>query len=373
MIKYMTAGESHGESLIAILEGMPRGIKVDEKIINNQLKRRQGGYGRGQRMKIEHDKIKVLSGVRKQQTTGAPIALSIKNKDKTLKNMPALFCPRPGHADLAGMLKYNTHDARDILERASARETAVRVGVGAICRQLLSVLGIDIFGHVKSLGLVKAEVEGLSLVKIKAMSLKSDLLCADPFAERLMKNLIDDVKMDRDTIGGVFEVIASGVPAGIGSCMSHDRKLDAMLASELISIQSVKAISIGTGFDGKELKGSEFHDAIYYKNKKFSRNSNNCGGIEGGMSTGEPIRVSCFTKPISTLMKPLDSVNINTKKSKKAQTERSDTCAIAAAAVIGENVAAIVLTSALLEKFGGDSLDEIKRNYKGYIKQLRDF
>lgn len=373
MLQYMTAGESHGKCLVAILEGMPRGVKIDRKLINLQLKRRQMGYGRGKRMKIEADKIDILSGVRGGYTTAAPISLLIENRDKTLDRLPPVVCPRPGHADLAGMLKYNIHDARDILERASARETAVRVAVGNICRQFLTLFGIDLFSHIKSLGGIKARVEKLSPLQIKRLAKNSSLLCADEHAEKLMKKTIDEIRKEGDTTGGIFEIIALGLPAGLGSCMDYRKKLDARLALELISIQAIKAISFGAEFDKAHLKGSQFHDAIYYKQGKFFRKTNNAGGLEGGMTDGQPLRVSCFMKPISTLMKPLDSVNIKTKKPMKAAVERADVCALPAAAIVGENVTAFVLASAFLEKFGSDTLTEIKRNYQGYIRQIKNF
>ena len=373
MIKYMTAGESHGKALIAILEGMPRGVKIDEKLINFQLKRRQKGYGRGKRMKIESDKVRILSGIREAKTTGSPISLIIENKDKSLDKLGGVICPRPGHADLAGMLKYNIHDARDILERASARETASRVAIGSICRQFLSAFGVDLFSHIKSIGWIKAQVGELQPLQIKKLAQKSSMACADKGAEVLIKKLIDMIKKEKDTIGGVFEVIALGLPVGLGSCMHYNRKLDARLALELISIQAIKAISFGNAIEAQELPGSGFHDPIYYKKGEFLRKRNNAGGIEGGMSNGAPLRVSCFMKPISTLMKPLPSVNAKTKKLNKAATERADVCALQAAAVVGEGVTAAVLTNAFLEKFGGDSIDEIKRNYAGYIKQIKGF
>ncbi len=373
MLRYMTAGESHGKSLVTILEGIPRGVSVDENSINAQLKRRRQGFGRGARMKIESDKVNILSGIRKGKTTGSPIALTVENKDKSLEKLPAIFCPRPGHADLAGMLKFNVHDARDILERASARETAMRVAVGSICRQFLQTFGIDIFGHIKSIGPVRTLTGHLSLSQIKKAAQGSQLLCADKYAEKLMEKTIDEAIKRGDTLGGVFEIIAMSVPAGLGSCMQHDRKLDAILASELISIQAIKGVSFGIGFEGAYLKGSLFHDSIYYKHGKFARKTNNAGGIEGGMSNGEPIRVSCFMKPISTLMQPLSSINIKTKNPKHAAIVRSDVCALSAATVVGENVTAIALAGTLLEKFGGDCIEETKRNYQGYIKQLRRF
>lgn len=373
MLRYITAGESHGNCLVGILEGMPRGVKIDQDLINLQLKKRQTGYGRGKRMDIESDRIKILSGVRNGHTTAAPIALLIENKDKSLNRLPPITCPRPGHADLAGMLKYNIYDARDILERASARETATRTAVGSIARQLLAVFGIDIFSHIKSLGKIKARVEELSLTQIKKLAQRSLFTCADKNAERLMKKIIDQARKEGDTIGGVFEVIATGAPVGLGSCMDCKKKLDACLGFELISIQAIKAISFGAGFDAATLKGSQFHDGIYYRGGHFIRKTNNAGGIEGGMSNGEPIRISCFMKPISTLLRPLDSVNIKTKKAQKAAVQRSDVCALPAAAVVAENATAFALASAFLEKFGSDSLEEIKRNYKGYMEQLRRF
>ncbi len=373
MLRYMTAGESHGKSLVAVLEGMLAGVKIDQELIDLQLKRRQMGYGRGKRMKIESDKIKILSGIRKGKTTGAPISLLIENKDKTLDRLPPVVCPRPGHADLAGMLKFNLNDARDILERASARETAVRVAIGSICRQFLAAFHIDIFSHIKSVGQVKARIGGLSPLQIKSLAEKSGFSCVDKRAEKLMKKAIDEVREKQDTIGGVFEIIALGLPPGLGSCMHYDKKLDARLALELVSIQAIKAISFGVGFEGVALSGSQFHDAIYYKRGHFQRKTNNAGGLEGGMTNGQPLCISCLMKPISTLMQPLDSVNTKTKKREKAATERADVCALPAAAVVGENVTAIALTSALLEKFGGDSLGETKRNYKGYLAQLKEF
>lgn len=373
MLRYMTAGESHGESLVAILGGMPRGVKIDQKLINLQLKKRQMGYGRGKRMKIESDKVKILSGIRKGKTTASPISLIIENKDKSLDRLPPVVCPRPGHADLAGMLKFNIHDARDVLERASARETAARVAIGSICRQFLTGFDINLFSHIKSVGWIKAQVENLSPLQIKRLAKESSFCCADGYAEKLMKKTIDEIRKKGDTIGGVFEVIALGLPPGLGSCMHYDKKLDARLAFELISIQAIKAISFGAGFEGTGLRGSQFHDAICYKKGKFYRKADNAGGLEGGMTNGEPLRISCFMKPLSTLMKPLDSVNAKTKRLKRATTERSDVCALPAAAVVGENVTAIVLASAFLEKFGGDSLDEIKRNYQGYVKQIKRF
>jgi len=371
MLRYMTAGESHGKCLVAILEGVPRGVKLDQKLINLQLKKRQMGYGRGKRMKLEPDKVKILSGVRKGYTTAGPITLFIENKDKTLDRLPPVTCPRPGHADLAGMLKYNIHDARDILERASARETAARVAVGAACRLFLAEFGIDIFSHTKYICDVNAQIKQLSFEDIKRNASKSAINCADKYAESLMLRRIEQVKRKGDTAGGGFEIIVLNLPPGLGSCMHYDRKLDGRLAFELMSIQAIKGVEFGLGFEGARLPGSRFHDAIYLKGKKIVRKTNNAGGIEGGMTNGEPLRVTCAMKPISTLMNPLDSIDIKKKIAKKAAVERADVCALAAASVVGENVAAFVLAQAMLEKFGGDSVSETIRNYKGYMNSFK--
>ena len=247
------------------------------------------------------------------------------------------------------------------------------MAVGSICRQFLAAFGIDIFSHIKSVGWIKAEVDSLSPLQIKKLAQKSNFSCADEYAEKLMKKAINQIRREQDTIGGIFEIIALGLPPGLGSCMSYDKKLDARLALELISVQAIKAISFGAGFEGAALRGSQFHDAIHYKKGRFTRKTNNAGGIEGGMTNGQPLRIGCVMKPISTLMKPLDSVDIKTKKPQKAAVERADVCALPAAAVVGENIAAVVLASCFIEKFGGDSMDEIKRNYEGYLKQLKEF
>jgi len=368
MLRYLTAGESHGRCLIAILEGMPAGLKIDSKMIDIELKRRQQGYGRGGRMKIESDRVKILSGIRKNETIGSPIAIMVDNKDFKIDKLPAVTCPRPGHADLAGILKYDRSDARDILERASARETATRVAIGAICRSLLREFSIDIFSHTKFLASVDAQVENLSLSEIKAKANKSKINCADQYAEKLMIRRIDQARQEGDTVGGCFEVIALNLPIGLGSCMHYDRRLDAKLAYELMGIQAIKGVEIGAGFLGCKSLGSQFHDAIYLKGKNVARKTNNAGGLEGGMTNGEPLRVSCAMKPISTLMSPLDSVDIKKKKKARASTERSDICALPAASVVGENVSAFVLAQAMVEKFGGDSLSEIVKNLKNYQK-----
>lgn len=352
MLRYLTAGESHGECLVAILEGMVAGLKVEASLINEELKRRQQGYGRGKRMAIESDKAKILSGLRKGVSIGSPISIVIGNKDFSIDKLPAVSCPRPGHADLAGCLKYNFDDARNCLERSSARETAARTAIGAVCKQFLSKFNIKIKNRVLMIGGV----------------------WADSGSDSLIIERINTAKRKGDTVGGIFEAAATGVPAGLGGFSSADRRLGARLAAGLMSIPAIKGVEIGLGFKAAEEFGSAVHDAIYYDKKKgFYRLTNNAGGLEGGMSNGEPIVIRCAMKPISTLMQPLDSVDMKTKRPQKAATERSDTCAVHAAGVVAEAVIAFELADAMLEKFGGDSLGETKRNYEGYIKQLKNF
>ena len=361
MLRYMTAGESHGKALIAILEGMPAGLKLDSSIINAQLKRRQQGYGRGARMKIESDKVEILSGVRKGVTIASPIALLIRNKDFKIDTLPPVHCPRPGHADLAGMLKYGTVDARDILERASARETAARTAIGAVCRIFLKKFGIDVFSHTKYMADIESNTDGMPLNKIKEKASKSCLNCADKESEALMIQRINHAKRLGDTLGGGFEIIGLNIMPGLGSHVHYDRKLDARLAFELMSVQAIKGVEFGLGFSGTQLPGSAFHDEIMLRGKSIIRKTNNAGGIEGGISNGEPLRLSCAMKPIATLMNALSSVDMKKGKIKKASTERADVCALPAAAVVAENVTCFVLTQAILEKFGGDSMKEIKK------------
>lgn len=343
MLKFLTAGESHGRCLVAILEGMPAGLKVSSQNIDVELRRRQSGYGRGMRMKIEQDKAEILSGVRKGLTIGSPIAVLIENKDKRIDELPSVSSPRPGHADLAGAIKYGFKDIRDVLERSSARETAARVAVGAICKIFLEEFKVSISSRV--------------------------LIIGGAEQESAMKRKIDEAAKRKDTVGGVFEVIAKNLPVGLGSYVHYDRRLDGRLALGLMSIPGIKAVEFGLGF-GYSLKfGSQVHDAIYYtKQKGFFRKTNNAGGIEGGITNGEPIVIRCCMKPISTLGEPLDSVDIITKRSTKAAVERADICAVEAAAVIGEAVVAFELTNVFVEKFGGDTLREIKRNYQGFSK-----
>ncbi|MDD5432708.1 MAG: chorismate synthase [Candidatus Omnitrophica bacterium] len=346
MLKYSTAGESHGKALLAILENIPAGLKLDIGKVNYELRRRQQGYGRGKRMQIEKDAAQLISGVRHGKTLGSPIGLCIENRDFSIEKLPDVACPRPGHADLAGVLKYGFKDVRNVLERASARETAARVAVGAVCKILLAEFKIDISSNVMLIG---GECSPQSMMK------------------QIMK-----AQENKDTVGGIFEVTADGVPAGLGSYTSADKRLDGRLAQNIISIPGIKAIGFGLGFGFAHRFGSQCHDAIYYsKNSGYSRKTNNAGGIEGGISNGEEIVLHACMKPIATLLKPLDSVNINSKKKAKATVERSDICAVESAAVIAESGMAFVLADALLEKFGADNIDDIKKAYKDYLKRIR--
>lgn len=386
MLRFLTAGESHGPQLVAVLEGVPAGFEIDLARLNQDLARRQKGYGRGGRMKIERDEARVTAGVRFGRTLGSPIAIVIENRD--FKNWQqrmsldpadrdeaeAVTRPRPGHADLAGVLKYNLDDIRNVLERASARETAARVAVGALTKQLLEPFGIGVLGYVASIGAVQANTApDLSLAELRTITEQSPVRVADPAAEGAIIAAIDACKESGDTLGGVVEVIAAGVPVGLGSHVQWDRKLDGRLAQALLSLQAVKAVEMGAGWRAAAMRGSELHDEIGYDAaaRRFTRYSNNSGGTEGGMSTGEQLRVRAAFKPLSTLMRPLRSVDIRTKAAAPGVIERSDVCAIPAAAVIAEAAVALVLADAFLEKFGGDSLAEIRRNYEGYLEQLR--
>lgn len=373
MLRYLTAGESHGKALVAILEGMPAGLKVSIDFINGELKKRQTGYGRSERMKIESDIVEILSGLRNNETIGSPISLLIKNKDARIDELPKIHSPRPGHADLAGAIKYGRRDMRDILERSSARETAARVAIGAVCKQLLVEFGIDIFSHVMLLGGVEAHTSSLSFAEIKKIASASSLRCADKTAEKLMRGEIDNAANEGDTLGGVFEVIITGQPPGLGSHVQWDRKIDARLAMTIMSIQAVKGVEIGVGFAFAKRRGSKVHDVITYKNGSFKRLTNNAGGTEGGITNGEPIILRGVMKPISTLKRPLESVDIITKKRTEATVERSDVCAVPSCAVIAEEVCAYEIANAFLEKFGSDSIAEIKKNYQNYQKMLEKF
>jgi chorismate synthase len=388
MIRFLTAGESHGPQLVAVVEGMPAGFAIDPARINHELARRQKGYGRGGRMAIERDEARIVSGVRFGQSLGSPITMVVENLDykNWLKRMsidPAdrdegrpVTRPRPGHADLAGVLKYNLDDVRNVLERASARETTARVAIGGLARQLLEPFGIDVLGYVVSIGQIKAHTSApMAMAELRRITEASQVRVADAQAERAIIEEIDACKKTGDTLGGVVEVSATGLPVGLGSHVHWDRKLDGRLAYALLSLQAAKGVELGMGFEAAAVRGSHLHDEIGYdaQARHFTRLSNNSGGTEGGMSTGEPLRVRVAFKPLSTLMQPLHSVDIKTKAEALGTIERSDVCAIPAAAVIAEAVVAFELANAFLEKFGGDSLAEIKRNYQGYLEQVRAF
>jgi chorismate synthase len=388
MIRFLTAGESHGPQLVAVVEGMPAGFDIDPARINHELARRQKGYGRGGRMAIERDEVRIVSGVRFGQSMGSPITMVVENLDykNWLKRMSIdphdrdegrpVTRPRPGHADLAGVLKYNLDDIRNVLERASARETTARVAVGGLARQILEPFGIDVLGYVVSIGSIKASTPpSMALTELRQTTESSQVRVADAQAERAIIEEIDACKKTGDTLGGVVEVTASGLPVGLGSYVQWDRKLDARLAHALLSLQAVKGVEFGMGFEAAAVRGSQLHDEIGYDpaGRQFTRLSNNSGGTEGGMSTGEPLRVRVAFKPLSTLMQPLRSVDIKSKAQSVGTIERSDVCAIPAAAVIAEAVIAFELANSFLEKFGGDSLTEIKRNYQGYLEQVRAF
>jgi chorismate synthase len=384
---FTTAGESHGKSLVAIIEGLPAGMPVDAQKINHELWRRQQGYGRGARQKIETDTIEILSGVRHGKTLGSPVSLLIENKDWRNwteimsiekpeiepKNLRRVTRPRPGHADLAGGLKFNTRDMRDILERASARESAARVAAGAFAKQLLENFGVQILSHVIQLGGIP-EIP-VSAVWETILSIADDLQlrCADKAAETLMIAKIDETKKAGDTLGGIFEVVAKNVVVGLGSHISWREKLDGKLAQAIVSVPAVKAAEIGEGVRNANLPGSAVHDEIGYdaENRRFTRPTNRAGGLEGGITTGEEIRVRGFLKPISTLKTPLASVDIETKEESKAAFERSDVTAVPAAGVIGEAMVAMVLADAFREKFGGDSIEEMQRNFALYVEQTK--
>ncbi len=392
MFRFHTAGESHGRALVAVVEGLPAGLPVEVELINRELERRQWGYGRGGRMKIERDRAEILSGVRHGLTLGSPIALTIENKDwanwsdvmaveprpledATAENRRRVKRPRPGHADLAGGLKYGARDLRDILERASARETAARVACGALAKQLLSVFGVEILSHVVQLGGVPDAPLELSWEQIRAIPDDAPLRCADAGAQGLMVALVDEKRREGDTLGGVFETVARGVVPGLGSHTSWDAKLDGRLARALMSIPAVKAVSIGAGVEAASLPGSRVHDEIGYdtEGRAFSRPTNRAGGLEGGITNGEEVRVRGFLKPISTLRRALRSVDIDTKGEESAAFERSDVTAVPAAGVIGEAMVALVLAEAMREKFGGDSLAEMRRNFEAYRDQVREY
>ena len=376
-MRILTAGESHGEYITAILEGFPKGVKIDEKFINQELKKRMSGAGRGKRMSIECDKVDIISGLRNKITLGSPIAMLVKNKDVKIfaqnkDNLSSLSVPRPSHADLAGALKYQEIDIRNILERASARETVARVCVGAICKQFLLDFGIKIASFTLSVGNISSGKYPKNINEIVDKIKKSKLSCMDKDKEKLMIEEIDSAAKEGDSLGGVIELWIEGVPPGVGSFMHFDKRLDAKFASYLMGIPAIKGVEVGLGFEYAKSKGSAVHDVINYaQSKGFSRKTNNSGGIEGGISTGLPIILRLAMKPIATLGKPLDSVNILTKRTEKAPAVRSDVCAVVACGLIAESMSAIALTENFLEKFGCDTLEEISSNYKNYLRRVK--
>lgn len=384
MLRYLTSGESHGQSLITIIDGIPSNIELNIDEINEELRKRQGGYGRGGRMKIEKDKINIIGGVRGRKTIGAPISFEIKNKDfenwtrymstmeeidrqgKKVENV------RPGHADLVGCLKYDFDDARNVLERSSARETASRVAVGAICKQLLKNFNIEFVSHVVQIGDIKNnKVYDFNYIKNSVDN--SEIRCVNPDMEEKIKRKIDECRKEGDTLGGIIEVRVKNLIPGLGSYTHFDKKIDAHLAMHLMGTQAIKGVEIGLGFETSTLAGSQVMDEILYNEEDgIRRKTNNLGGIEGGMTTGEEIIIRCAMKPIPTLYKPLNSININTLEEYKASVERSDSCAVPACSIVCENVVAFVICKFFLDKIGGDSLEDLQNNYNSYVKRLGD-
>ncbi len=394
MLRFLTAGESHGPVLISILEGVPAGLELSREDIDRDLARRQTGYGRGGRMRIEKDRVEIISGVRWGKTLGSPVGLQIRNldwKNWTEKMSPDLALegcvppmtrPRPGHADLAGALKYGHRDLRHVLERASARETAARVAAGAVAKKILLSFGIRIGSHVTAIGGVRAKRFPMEKYRdprlfdgLMARAEGSELRCGDPVAEKKMRDRIKTAKKQGDSLGGVFEVVVVGVPVGLGSYTQWDRRLTARLARAVMSIQAIKGVEVGLGFEGAARPGSRVHDSIYYDldARRFYRKTNRAGGLEGGMTNGEPVVVRGAMKPIATLYTPLPSVDIESKKPFEASVERSDICAVPAAGVVGEAMVALELADAFLEKFGGNGMEEVRRNYQGYLDSLTAF
>ncbi len=383
MIRFTTAGESHGRGIVVILEGIPAGLTINSEDIDVELARRQKGYGRGQRMNIETDVVRIISGMRHARSLGSPIALFVANKDwenwkGTMSPISVdldgniLMKPRPGHADLPGMMKYGVADFRDILERASARETAARVAAGAVCKEFLKEFGINIVSYTLQIGNICANMSSVPEEKIWHNAEMSYVRCPDAAASKKMIQLIKKANSKGDTLGGKFVVTVNNVPAGLGSHTQWDLKLDGRLAQGLMSIQAIKAVEVGCGTKLASMHGSSSHDEIFYNNKKgFYRNTNRAGGVEGGMSNGEPIEITCTMKAIPSLAKPLRSVNICTKKPVKAEAVRSDVCAVPAAGVVAEAAVAIEIAKALKEKFGGDSMDDIKKNFNAYQERVK--
>jgi len=390
MLRFETAGESHGECLVATLTGLPAGVPVSVAAIDRELWRRQQGFGRGGRMKIETDQAHIVSGIRHSHTIGSPIAILIENKDwkNWTEALPVediagaedhkkpVTRPRPGHADLAGAIKYNFHDARYILERASARETAGRVAVGALAKAFLVEFGIGVLSHVIAVGEANLE-RPATWEELVALSQRDEVLlgCVDAEAEQRMKAVVDQAYKTGDTVGGVFEVVARGVPPGLGSHIAWDTRLDGRLAQAIVSMQAVKGVEVGYAAEGAAAFGSKVQDTIHYSREKheFTRGANRAGGLEGGMTNGQDVLVRGMLKPISTLRRPLESVDLETRDAALAAYERSDIAVVPAAGVIGEAMVALVLASAMIEKFGGDSLAETRRNYQGYLEQVKNF
>ena len=390
MLRFITAGESHGETLVATLIGMPAAVPVNMQAVNRELWRRQQGYGRGGRMKIESDRAHVVSGVRHGQTIGSPIAILLRNRDwknweqalpvedyqGSQEHARPMHRPRPGHADLAGCLKYDYPEARYVLERASARETTARVAVGGFAKLLLAEFGIGVLSHVVAVGDARLE-RPASWDELEALAAKDDVLlnCVDPEVEQRMKDVVDHAYRTGDTRGGVFEVVVHGVPVGLGAHIGWDAKLDGRLAQAIVSIQAVKGVEIGSASLASASPGSRVQDTIHYdkKGRRFTRGSNRAGGLEGGITNGQDLVVRGHLKPISTLRRPLESVDLRTREPAKAAYERSDVAVVPAAGVIGEAMVALTVAGAFLEKFGGDSLGEIRRNYEGYMEQVRRF
>jgi chorismate synthase len=388
-MRYITAGESHGPELTAIIEGLPAGMPLSAEDINHELARRQAGYGRGGRMLIETDQVRITSGVRHGKTLGSPVTMVVENKDwknwtkvmsieeveEKQKKLRRVARPRPGHADLVGGMKYHHDDLRNLLERSSARETTMRVAIGAVAKKILSELGIEVAGHVTMLGGIKATIpEGITVSEVKAISEASDVRVVDPTVESDIRQLIDQTKRNGDTIGGVVEVLVGGVPAGLGSYVQWDKKLDAKIAQAVVSINAFKGAEFGVGFEAGVLPGSKVMDEILWNEEDgYTRRSNNLGGFEGGMTNGEPIVVRGVMKPIPTLYKPLQSVDMDTKQPYKASVERSDSTAVPAASVVAESVVATVVANEILEKFSSDSFEELVQSVKEYREYLKNY
>jgi chorismate synthase len=378
MLRYWTAGESHGKTMVALVDGFPAGVTIETDSIDVELRRRQGGYGRGGRQRIETDRVEILSGIWQNSTLGSPIALAVVNKDYKLERLGDLARPRPGHADLTGAIKY-LGSIRAVLERASARETTVRVAAGALAKQLLREFGITAFGYVVELGGIRLAATNGELPALRAVRDASEIYSLDPSSDEQVKQLIDECGKDGDTLGGVVEVRVEGLPFGLGTHAQWDRKLDGRLAQAVMAVQAIKGVEIGLGFEAARRRGSQVHDPIQFDPAQtdqphlgYVRPTNNAGGLEAGMTNGQPLVVRAAKKPISTLRKPLESINLETKEPEAASYERSDVCAVPAASVIVENVVAFEVACALVDKFGGDSLPEMKSRYEMFLKMARE-